>query len=733
MDKSRALSDGSIVLFGNHVGVFRRASVAALAALDEERERPFGPVVTTTPSFALMLAKLRRLATTDADLLFVGETGVGKEVYSRAVHEASGRKGPFLAINCAAIPAELVESELYGYVRGAHSTAMHTKAGLIEQADGGTLLLDEIGDMRPALQGKIFRFLQDRLLLPLGATTPRPVDVRVLAATSKFGDAVRPDLRARLGSDPIEIPPLRERVEDIAALAAYFGGEGLRGLEPAAFRALHLYSWPLNVRELASAITRAVAIAGGEPVALEHLPKAVAAALKQGAPGRGAAEVSNRAQQGGAGGAAARAARERGGGREVARSAVERREEVVAAVQAARGSVSGLSGVGNDRDDNALSGDSSTDVERSPPRDQLEFVPVRRGMVLAERWAIEEILGQGGMGIVVRARDRALGVTVAIKIVRAELAGDRSWAERLAREVKLARQIHHPNVCRVFDFGQDVARVFLVMELSTKGTLRDELRAREEYAARPLADRLADARAVAEGLAAIHAAGIVHRDVSPQNVLRMDDGRLVVSDFGLATDDVDSTTSILGGTIAYMAPELVRGGGRASMASDVWALGVVIHEIVFGERPTWREPGRRRCGAPSPGRPLMPQERAAFEIARACTAVDSGKRTVTAAEVARMLGEGTRPRRAWRHRISPRALAIATSVVVAAATGLAWVGARPSADVAPHPKTPQSPLIVATGEPADWSEKAVVLAEVPERIYCTSLLPDQQDDPFRLG
>jgi sigma-54 dependent transcriptional regulator, acetoin dehydrogenase operon transcriptional activator AcoR len=282
VDKPRSLSDGSIVLFGNHAGVFRRASAAALAALEEERAQPFGPVATTSPSMALTLAKLRRLAVTDAELLFVGETGVGKEVYSRAVHEASGRKGPFLAINCAAIPAELVESELYGYARGAHSTATQPKAGLIEQADGGTLLLDEIGDMRPALQGKIFRFLQDRLLFPLGATAPRPIDVRVLAATSKLGDAVRPDLRARLGSDPIELPPLRERVEDIAALAAHFGGAALRGLEPAAFRALHLYAWPLNVRELASAITRA--IAAGAPVALEHLPKAVAAALQQGPP-----------------------------------------------------------------------------------------------------------------------------------------------------------------------------------------------------------------------------------------------------------------------------------------------------------------------------------------------------------------------------------------------------------------------------------------------------------------
>jgi len=284
VDRPRALSDGSIVLFGNHVGVFRRASVAALAALEEERAQPFGPVATTSPSFALTLAKLRRLAPTDEDLLFVGETGVGKEIYSQAVHAASGRKGPFMAINCAAIPAELVESELFGYVRGAHSTATQAKQGLIEQAEGGTLLLDELGDMRPSLQGKMFRFLQDRLLLPLGATSPRPVDVRVLAATSKLGDAVRADLRARLGSDPIEIPPLRDRVEDIGALAAHFGGQALRGMEPSAFRALHLYAWPLNVRELASAITRAVAIAGDGPIELEHLPKAVAESLKRGAP-----------------------------------------------------------------------------------------------------------------------------------------------------------------------------------------------------------------------------------------------------------------------------------------------------------------------------------------------------------------------------------------------------------------------------------------------------------------
>ncbi len=300
--------------------------------------------------------------------------------------------------------------------------------------------------------------------------------------------------------------------------------------------------------------------------------------------------------------------------------------------------------------------------------------------------------------------------------------------------MKLARQIDDPNVCRVFELGQDAGRMFLVMELATKGTLRDELRAREAYAARPLADRLADARAVAEGLAAIHAAGIVHRDVSPQNVLRMHDGRLVVSDFGLATDDSDSTTSIHGGTVAYMAPEIVRGGSRASFASDVWALGVVIHEIVFGDRPTWREPIASEMLPPSPGRPLTSLERAAFEIARVCTTVDAGKRTVTAAEVARMLAEGARPKRSFGAGMSRRNMAIAAVAVAAvAAGGSVFVAARRSPRAGVTPAAERSPLIVVTGDPADWTDKAVVLAEVPERIQCTSLLPDKKTIRFVSG
>ena len=219
----------------------------------------------------------------------------------------------------------------------------------------------------------------------------------------------------------------------------------------------------------------------------------------------------------------------------------------------------------------------------------VEAAPIRHGMVLGGRYTIEKVLGRGGCGVVVRAHDRDLKEAVAIKIVRAELAGQQVWAERLAREVKLARQIHHPHVCRVFDFQQADGRVFLVMELATRGTVRDEVQS-GVLKARPLAERIADARAVASALAAIHRAGIVHRDLTPQNLLRMGDGRVVLTDFGLATDTRDGSTSVHGGTISYMAPELLR-GGRSSVQSDVWALGVVMYEIVFGERPRWREKG----------------------------------------------------------------------------------------------------------------------------------------------
>jgi transcriptional regulator with PAS, ATPase and Fis domain len=282
------LGSGALVLFGNQVAVFRLVSDGELAGLREDAATPFGPLPTFSPVLASTYSRLRKLAPTDAELLLVGEMGVGKEVCARAIHRASGRKGPFVAIDCSALPAALVESELFGYVAGAHSTARGAKPGLVEAAHRGTLLLDEIGDMAVDLQVKIFRFLQDRTFTPLGSTKPRRVDVRVIAATTRQtigggAGALRADLVARLGAEPIVIPPLRKRPEEILSLVAHFAGGTLREIEPAAVRALCLYGWPLNVRELEKTIAHALALSTGVCLRLEHLPAAVRGALQRGA------------------------------------------------------------------------------------------------------------------------------------------------------------------------------------------------------------------------------------------------------------------------------------------------------------------------------------------------------------------------------------------------------------------------------------------------------------------
>jgi len=287
------LRDGALLFLGNHVGVFRMASAAEVDAMKAELTDPLGPVATASPALAVACDRLRRLAASSSELLIVGETGVGKEVYARAVHGASGRKGRFMAINCAAIPRELVESELFGYRAGAHSTAHQAKPGLIEEAEGGTLFLDEIGEMSQEAQIKLLRFLQDRELTPLGATRPRQIDVRIIAATNRTPSAagsggkthpgVRDDIVARLGAAPIHLPPLRDRIEDLGALIAHFlrrsSHAGVRFEQPA-FRALCLHAWPLNVRELEKIVTTAAVLSAGQkPIALRDLPEPIAAVL----------------------------------------------------------------------------------------------------------------------------------------------------------------------------------------------------------------------------------------------------------------------------------------------------------------------------------------------------------------------------------------------------------------------------------------------------------------------
>jgi transcriptional regulator with PAS, ATPase and Fis domain len=284
------LHSGTLLFLGSQVLVFRLVTQAELAALEQEAAQPFGPVPTLSPSLALTLAKLRLLAGSNAEILLVGETGVGKDVFAHAVHAASRRAGKLVAINCAAIPRELAESELFGYEKGAHSTAQGRKAGLVEAANGGTLFLDEIGDMPAELQPKLLRFLQDRRFTPLGSTRTIEADVRVVAATSRTavvkGAHLQEALLGRLGAQPILLPPLRERIEDVGRLAAHFldeagvGGAGTKAFEPEAFHALLLHGWPLNVRELSKVIHEAAVLSRGAAIGLEHLPDAVTGTLQ---------------------------------------------------------------------------------------------------------------------------------------------------------------------------------------------------------------------------------------------------------------------------------------------------------------------------------------------------------------------------------------------------------------------------------------------------------------------
>jgi transcriptional regulator with PAS, ATPase and Fis domain len=289
------LRDGAVIFVGSHVMVFRVATMAQVSAVQEEMAEPLGPVPTVNPSFAVVCKRIRKLAEAGQEFLLTGETGAGKEIYANAIHRVSGRNGPFVAVNCAALPRELVESELFGYARGAHSQAAMAKPGIIEQAEGGTLFLDEIGEMAPELQTKLLRFTQDRMLSPIGGVRARHIDTRIIAATSRTtgptesgSGGLRADLAARLGAEAIRIPALRDRVEDLGALAQYLMADKDKAFELSAFQSMCLYGWPGNVRELSKAVAGADALArGAERIGFDHLPTAIAAVPRlRSSPGR---------------------------------------------------------------------------------------------------------------------------------------------------------------------------------------------------------------------------------------------------------------------------------------------------------------------------------------------------------------------------------------------------------------------------------------------------------------
>lgn len=255
--------------------------------------RCLGEVVAEDPASRLLLDLASRVAATEASVLITGESGVGKEVYARFIHQHSPRaKGPFIAVNCAAIPENLLESVLFGHEKGAYTGAASSQAGKFEQAGGGVILLDEVSELPLNLQAKLLRVLQEREVERVGGRAPISLDVRVLATSNRDLAAwvaagnFREDLYYRLNIFPLEIPPLRQRRGDVAALAQHFlkrfegvVGRGGFALNEAALAELTGYGWPGNIRELANVLQRAMILAPGSDIGPEQLmlPRAPAA------------------------------------------------------------------------------------------------------------------------------------------------------------------------------------------------------------------------------------------------------------------------------------------------------------------------------------------------------------------------------------------------------------------------------------------------------------------------
>jgi transcriptional regulator with PAS, ATPase and Fis domain len=278
--KRARLRDGDWFIVGRSAFLLRRVGTV----IPPEPFRISPALTTFVPALAQTFQTAADLAPSRVPLLLVGETGAGKDVVAHEIHDLSKRSGRFVAVNCAALPETLVESELFGYRKGAFSDAREDRAGILRTADKGTLLLDEIGDLPLASQAKLLRVLQDGQVVALGSSTPVQVDLRVLAATQQSLEQLvragrfRADLLGRLGGFTVNLPPLRDRIEDLGLLtAAILQRHG--GAEAAALRltadacsALLARRWPLNVRELERVLQAGIELArSGQEIGVEHL------------------------------------------------------------------------------------------------------------------------------------------------------------------------------------------------------------------------------------------------------------------------------------------------------------------------------------------------------------------------------------------------------------------------------------------------------------------------------
>jgi len=253
------------------------------------RDYDFTNIIGDSDQLKAIIQEVNKIADTRSNVLLLGETGTGKELFARVIHNNSSRKEmPFVPINCSAIPENLLESELFGHVKGAFTGAVISKKGLFDEADGGTVFLDEIGDISPALQVKLLRVLEDQMIRPVGSTKSEKVDIRFITATNRdLGEAVRKgdfreDLFYRINTISLRIPPLRERKDDIVLLIRHYVdkysrelGKMVRDIDSEVLALLNDYDWPGNIRELQNVIERAILICDNNKIKCENLPEMI--------------------------------------------------------------------------------------------------------------------------------------------------------------------------------------------------------------------------------------------------------------------------------------------------------------------------------------------------------------------------------------------------------------------------------------------------------------------------
>jgi two-component system response regulator AtoC len=286
---TRPLNVNSVTLAINRALALRQIKQEN-AYLREVAEKGWGDFIGQSPAMRKVYEMIQQVAHSKTNVLIVGETGTGKELVARAVHQASPRRDAlFVPVNCAAIPADLLESEMFGYARGAFTGAVKDKPGKFEMAQGGTLFLDEITEMSPRLQAKLLRVLQENVCERLGGNVPIDLNVRIIAATNREPleavrqERLREDLYYRINVFAIELPPLRERPEDIPGLAEHFvhkladklGISSPAGIDAEVVRHFQAYRWPGNVREMENLMERAMVLSRGQLIDIRHLPQEI--------------------------------------------------------------------------------------------------------------------------------------------------------------------------------------------------------------------------------------------------------------------------------------------------------------------------------------------------------------------------------------------------------------------------------------------------------------------------